>query len=370
MNINRHNYESYFLLYVDKELSVQEINALYLFIQDNADLKKELEMLQQSVLKPEKVFFNEKESLLKNLSISVEMEENLLLYVDNELDPDQIKTLQKAITEDEKLATDLFYLQQTKFTPDSHIIFENKQSLYKKEEDTIIGFGWMKLAIAAIIIGFCVWEISLYTNTNGIGSNRQTIAGSSDKRDSQNNRLNITTVNSKPSAAKKIVEVKTPAAEIAKNITAAKSNPEFLVKVNNKLIEINDLKFATQKKIATKVNNILPETLDQPQHKKIVEPYVAVAEVMEDINKNLQVSIHQNKIDGATIALKAGASNTLFINNSADEKEGHFTLSDNEPKRNKLAGFLRKAKRVLERNANLDIGDNNIKIANLEFTTQ
>ena len=52
MNINRHNYESYFLLYVDNELSVQEIDALNLFIEDNADLKNELEILQQSILKP------------------------------------------------------------------------------------------------------------------------------------------------------------------------------------------------------------------------------------------------------------------------------------------------------------------------------
>ena len=114
----------------------------------------------------------------------------------------------------------------------------------------------------------------------------------------------------------------------------------------------------------------MPETLGHPQHKKIDEPYMAVIEKMGSINKNLQVSIDQSKIDGATIALKTGATNTLFIDNSVDEKEGHFTLSDNEPKRNRLSGFLRKAKRVLERTANLNNGDNNIKIANLAFTTQ
>ena len=370
MNINRHNYESYFLPYVDNELSVQEINALNLFIEDNADLKNELEILQQSILKPEKVFYKEKESLLKNLSSSTEMEENLLLYVDNELDPAQIKTLKIAIAEDEKLATDLFYLQQTKFIPDSHVVFENKQSLYKNEKNTIIGFGWIKLAIAAIIIGFCVWGISFYTNSNSIGSNRPIIAGSSDKKDLQNNHPIKSELNSEAFPGKKLEEVKTPAAEMAQNITAPKNNSTYFEKVNNKVPGQNDLKFATQKKIATKVNNILPETLGHPQHKKIDEPYMAVIEKMGSINKNLQVSIDQSKIDGATIALKTGATNTLFIDNSVDEKEGHFTLSDNEPKRNRLSGFLRKAKRVLERTANLNNGDNNIKIANLAFTTQ
>ena len=68
MNINRHNYESFFLMYVDNELSAAEKNGVAIFIEQNPDLKPELELLQQSILKPESIVFNSKKSSVLVLS--------------------------------------------------------------------------------------------------------------------------------------------------------------------------------------------------------------------------------------------------------------------------------------------------------------
>ena len=59
---------------------------------------------------------------------------------------------------------------------------------------------------------------------------------------------------------------------------------------------------------------------------------------------------------------------TASLNETAEEnKEDKFTFSDDEPKKSKLTGFLRKAKRVLERNTKIRNSDDNVKVANLEF---
>ena len=48
-NINRHNYETFFLLYIDNELSVTEKKTVDEFVDANPDLQEELIMLQQSI---------------------------------------------------------------------------------------------------------------------------------------------------------------------------------------------------------------------------------------------------------------------------------------------------------------------------------
>ena len=66
--INRDNYEEYFLLYTDNELSDAERIAVDKFIKENPDLRGELIMLQQLKLKPEQnIFFGDKNILFRDI---------------------------------------------------------------------------------------------------------------------------------------------------------------------------------------------------------------------------------------------------------------------------------------------------------------
>ncbi|NBU53371.1 MAG: hypothetical protein EBS33_03225, partial [Alphaproteobacteria bacterium] len=50
MIVNIHNYETYFLLYVDNELTANEKAAVELFLQQNPFYQKELDLLQNAKL--------------------------------------------------------------------------------------------------------------------------------------------------------------------------------------------------------------------------------------------------------------------------------------------------------------------------------
>jgi hypothetical protein len=65
MEINRNNYESFFLLYLDGELIPSQRMAVEKFLGENADLQKEFSLLQQTVLPPSDIVFEPKELLFR-----------------------------------------------------------------------------------------------------------------------------------------------------------------------------------------------------------------------------------------------------------------------------------------------------------------
>jgi hypothetical protein len=60
MNINTTNYEEYFLLYIDNELSAEQKTAVENFIEANPSYQKEFELLKQTGLAPEPFEFEDK----------------------------------------------------------------------------------------------------------------------------------------------------------------------------------------------------------------------------------------------------------------------------------------------------------------------
>ena len=103
MTINRNNYESYFLLYVDNELSAPDRIALDEFVRQNPDLQKELLMLMQTVMPGDRVSFDNKSSLIKEIEV-VAIPEKLLLYADGELPYSELKEIEGLLLTDEVLA--------------------------------------------------------------------------------------------------------------------------------------------------------------------------------------------------------------------------------------------------------------------------
>lgn len=161
MNINRLNYENYFLLYVDGELSATEMQAVESFAAENDDLADELDILLQTKLPDENNFvFENKSTLLRTTSNhinSINYEERFLLFVDGELsDQAQIETL-NFVSDHPQYQEAFDAIMQTKLQ-DELILFPNKESLYRKEETRrpVFYMQWQKLAIAAALIGILV----------------------------------------------------------------------------------------------------------------------------------------------------------------------------------------------------------------------
>ena len=161
MNINRHNYEEFFLLYVDEELSAEQKATVDLFIRQNPDLAFELDALLQTKLIEEPLISFDKSILYKpeNTEITVPAyEEQLLLFIDNELNNEERNKVEKLIKENKEAEALIALLKRTKLENET-IVYPYKQVLYREERKRVIPLYWKQFSAAAIITGlaFLVW---------------------------------------------------------------------------------------------------------------------------------------------------------------------------------------------------------------------
>lgn len=167
ITINRNNYETYFLLWVDGELSPEEMVAVERFIDNNPDLAEELALLQDTKLIPEEqIIFTGKSQLLKQSTNDITLdnyESWFLLFVDNELSLADRQKVELFVLQHPDLQASFELFMQTKLAPEEWV-FNNKEVLYKKEEQKrpVVYMRWLRYAAAAAVIGLVatVWMIA------------------------------------------------------------------------------------------------------------------------------------------------------------------------------------------------------------------
>ena len=129
ININRHNYEEFFLLYVDRELSASDRMAVEQFIQENPDLSAELDALQQTTLVlDEAIIMPDKTDLYRSESTAIGLHnhtEKFLLYVDNEISAEENRSVETFVLQHPALQEDFTQLKQSKL-PQETIVFPYK----------------------------------------------------------------------------------------------------------------------------------------------------------------------------------------------------------------------------------------------------
>jgi hypothetical protein len=205
VNINRTNYENFFLLYVDGELSANEMQAVDRFTAENVDLQTELEILLDTKLIPDNVvLFTDKNSLYRSASNTINefnFEEQFLLFVDNELSDEGKEQTLQFIAKYPEHQQSLELLKQTRL-PEETIVFANKELLFRKEEDRRpILIGWRRIAIAAAMIGLIslVWNL-LPNNSKeqGFAKNKAVQPATKKENSINNTGININATNNPP----------------------------------------------------------------------------------------------------------------------------------------------------------------------------
>ncbi len=346
MNINRNNYEEYFLLYADKELSAEQKNLVDMFIQQNSDLEEEFIMFQQAVSKPdETIEYKSKSFLFREDAFIYEgnYEEKFLLYADKELSLSEIEKTEKFVLSNSSMQNEFSLIQQVKLEPDTSIIFPGKKSLYKKEYvSRVIPFRWKAMA-AAVLLGIGLWTgISYLQNNKAVSENNKAVA-------TKQTKLPAEEIPLKP------VKQKDDTTLITTNTISPKTQPNIFDKAVKKQTQL--LQNLTVKNIqpVNKPEVIMVEKKSEEKNKN-----VAIVTNKTELKKNNELPLPINttiKANDKTIATslvveKVNSSQVAsYIADSEIESENYvfYHITTEEFRKSKVGTFFKKLKRAVER---------------------
>ncbi|MBJ7428809.1 MAG: hypothetical protein JHD28_07630 [Bacteroidia bacterium] len=168
MEININNYEEFIVDFLDGKLDDNAVAKLFVFLGQNPAIKAEFDFLNanQTALPAESLAFDFS-GLLKQEKINVtDYSDKLIAILENDLTPEETKTLETEIKSYPELAAEFELFKKTKLVPENDIVFANKPILTKKGGFTIIPLFARYSAVAAVFITV-VMGVYFFTNNNG-----------------------------------------------------------------------------------------------------------------------------------------------------------------------------------------------------------
>ncbi len=353
MSINLNNYEEYFLLYIDNELSQEERMEVTTFLELHPQLNEEFNALQNTVQSPEEgINLLDKSFLLKKVtSIYIDQnnfEEYFVAYHDKELNAQEQEEVENFIAGSPHYKTDFELIKKTKLVADEHIVFPNKNLLYKKEKAGKVFpmMMWRALA-AAVFTGFGLWFFISYSNQK-VTTPTVVIAGN---------------VNNPITPKSKLGEWNKPIFSPEKNSTTASTITEKETITQNtsndkiKIIQVSNPEENGNENLVK--NESLPLTQQLPQQKnEITFSEITTKEIAintPEIEKRVMMEAPSENFQNVNPVKESNSSSyTKQASFIIDEKEKSndyifYDTPSQDFSRTKVGGFLKKMKRMIVR---------------------
>ncbi len=153
MRIDRSNYEIWLVDWLDGNLNDLQVEQLFIFLDENPDLKEEFKDIGTTKLIPSGRSFPHKEILKKSaadLSLS-QFEDLSVAFLENDLSSEQKEEIAEIIEKDEVKKKSFELIQKTRLAPPD-LNYKNKNQLYRRTTaQKIIRLSVIGLSAAAAV---------------------------------------------------------------------------------------------------------------------------------------------------------------------------------------------------------------------------
>ena len=329
------NYEEFFLLYMDNELNEEQMKMVDSFLLAHPDLQGEFDVLMNTRLPLEELSFDKKILFANNMKLS-SVDEELLLYIDNELPFEQKNIVELELAANKDYRLQHLALLQTRLDPSEKILYPNKEELYRRTEKVVYFKPWMRVAAAVLIVVIAgMFYLRNSSSTTVGGQNPHTTAGNIPVKQNDPEKED-------PGKAQTIIENHSTSRQLANTNSSShnKKKPDQPIERKKEIIE-NEYPVE-----ATAFNKI-------PQRTTFID------EGAERGNE-----LPQNFVTGALGKDLINTKNVTSITSvrTAYTPEGREEFTGENNHKGSVRGFLRKATRMIEKRTGINPTDEDGKL--------
>ncbi len=167
--INRNNYESYLIDWMEGNLDAQTEKQVMQFLDENPDIKEEFEKFESVSLEPEPVAFKGKSELKQKIIVPVgginedNFENFFIAWHENDLSRKEQESVEQFISKNSFLKKEFEQFGSLKVAPDKAVVYGDKEVLYHRKK--AIPLFWISSAAAVLLVLFAIFGL-LKNNLN------------------------------------------------------------------------------------------------------------------------------------------------------------------------------------------------------------
>lgn len=340
MNINTENYEEYFLLYADNELTPAQKKIVEMFVRSNPQLQKEWDDIMSTIQTPPAIVLPGKDFLLKTPMDGFidkhNAEERFVEYHDNELNQSQKEFVEKYVASHPQIKRGFDLIGAARVAPDPEIQFPDKELLYRRAPVVRLGF-FLRIAAAALVAGLMIWfGYEKLQPSHDHPKSMATTQAPSTRIDKPDNQPQITPGISQP-------EQKESLKPAIKNAVIVRNRPSG--SVVNQENEIHQVADVTNPNIGESDPVVHAET-----------PRLAESiQTRQTLSANESLTEQTNRVSHVDVDITPVTQNkdTYYASLSDKDVSSNYVFTDvpvENIQRSKLGIFIKKVKRTIDRN--------------------
>lgn len=264
-------------------------------------------------------------------------EEFFLLYADGELSERERKEVESFIEQNPDLKGEFNLISETIMVPDESIVFNNKEILFRNEDNRkVVMMRWVRYAAAAVVLIALSITGWLFIDENT--EKTPPVAVLEEKK------------TEKTPAAKENINQDNNITDAGKQSNIVAEKPSITVKRAENKVE---------NKTPAAPENTVNETQETPvavvEEPEVPQPALDPVAVNNDVafvepeNAPIDVAVAPREMTGAEKQETPGVHYTQSVNEEREKSDMIYFANTSLTKKTKLRGVLRKATRYLER---------------------